>query len=80
MAEDLTTLQTRLTEARAALHTLMTGSAEAEIENGDMRLKYDTSPERMSALRQYIADLESRVAALGGTMINLRRRSFVVNL
>jgi len=77
---DLATLQTRLIEAELALHKLLTGTAEVEVEHGDMRLKYSNSVTAMQQLSSYIADLKAQIAALGGTVTGERRRGISVDL
>lgn len=60
MAE-LATLQTRLTEAEAALHALATGSMVEEVWRDGRRVTYTAS--NIARLREYIAYLNSEIAA-----------------
>ncbi|MHA3913299.1 gpW family head-tail joining protein [Halovulum sp. GXIMD14793] len=55
------TAQERLTEARIALHKLMTGTQAVSLtdQNGE-RVEY--RPANRSALARYVADLEAEVA------------------
>lgn len=75
---DITTLQTRLTEAESAYHKLLTGSKEEEIEHGDMRMRYTRA--QVGELANYIANLKVQIAALGGTVTGERRRALEVDL
>lgn len=76
---DLATLQTRLQEAEAAYHRLVTGTKVVEIEHGDMRQKYTAAD--AGALAGYIADLRAQIAAAGGSDSGgLPRRALVINL
>lgn len=77
---DLATLQTRLTSAESAYHSFMTGSLEEEVEHADMKVKYTRSVTALQQLSVYIADLKAQIAALGGTVTGLRRRSIGVDL
>lgn len=77
---DLATLQTRLAEAEAAYHALLTGSAIEEVEHGDMRQRYVSSATSMQQLSSYIADLRAQIVALGGAVSGERRRGFVIDL
>lgn len=77
---DLATLQTRLSEAEAAYHRLLTGSQEEEIEHGDMRVKYTTSVTALNQLSVYIQSLKAQIAALGGSVTGERRRGLTVDL
>lgn len=77
---DLATLQTRLTEAEAAYHSLVTGSSEQEVDHGDMRVKYTRSVTAMQELQTYIASLKAQIVVLGGTTTGLRRRGISVDL
>lgn len=75
---DLVTLVSRLSEAEAALHRLMTGSQEEQLEHGDMRVAYTRAD--VSTLQSYIASLRVQVAAAGGTPGGVRRRAIVFDL
>jgi hypothetical protein len=77
---DLATLQTRLLEAELAYHKLLTGSAEEEVEHGDMRVRYTNSVTAMTTLTGYIEDLKSQIAALGGATTGTRRQAISVDL
>lgn len=59
----LTDLQTRLTEAEAALHALNTGQAVAETQIDNIRTKYAVSLDG-GGLIGYIADLKSQIGAV----------------
>ena len=59
----LTDLQTRLTEAEAALHALNTGQAVAETQIDNIRTKYAVSLNE-GGLIGYIADLKSQIGAV----------------
>ena len=62
---DLTTLETRLTEAEAALHLLATGGQRQTVDIGiGGRVTYTAA--NMADLRLYIADLKNRIAKLKG--------------
>lgn len=76
MAEDLTTLQTRLTEARAALHSLSIGQQVVEIQRDGRRMKYGSADS--AALADYIRDLENQIADIEGAVVSARpRRRFI---
>ena len=77
---DLATLQTWLMEAELAHHKLRTGTAETEVEHGDMKVRYSNSVTSMEQLAGYIADLGARIRALGGTTSNLPYRAIVLDL
>lgn len=75
------TLKARLAEAEDAQHKLMIGSMEVEVENGDMRVKYDTTQQKVAQLGQYIASLRAQIVSLGGTLETTQpRRGLVVDL
>ncbi len=62
---DLTTLETRLTEAEAALHLLATGGQRQTVDIGaGGRVTYTTA--NVADLRRYIADLKNQIAKLKG--------------
>lgn len=62
---DLATLQTWLTAAETARHSLAVGSkAEELLYEGKGRVRY--TPANATALDAYIASLKSRIAALSG--------------
>jgi hypothetical protein len=73
---DLTTLQTRLTEAETALHQLMTGSKAEQIGSDRSSVRYTAA--QIPALERYISTLKSQIARAGGS--GSRRRAFVVDL
>lgn len=73
---DLTTLQTRLTEAEGAYHRLLTGSLEESIGLGDMQVRYTRA--ETDKLARYLGQLRSEIAALGGG--GVRRKAFAVRL
>lgn len=75
---DLTTLQTRLSEAETAYHRLMTGSLEESIGLGDMQVRYTRA--NIAALAAYISQLRGDVAAAGGDSAGARRRAITVTL
>lgn len=52
-----TDCETRLSQARAALHALMTGTKVAELRNGDQTMRYEAS--NLPALQSYISKLEA---------------------
>lgn len=60
---DTATLQLRLSEAEFAFHRLATGTAEVEIEQDGIKVKYAMAS--MDKLRLYIADLRDQLAAQG---------------
>jgi len=59
-------LRAQIAEARAALHKVMLGDKEVQIWFGENRQTRWNEP-KPEALRLYIADLESQLAALLGT-------------
>jgi hypothetical protein len=59
---DLTTLQSRLTEAEAAYHRLMTGDREVEVTFSDGR-RVRLGETDASALKRYIGELQAEIAA-----------------
>ncbi len=62
---DLTTLETRLTEAETALHLLATGGQRQTVDIGaGGRVTYTAA--NVADLRRYIADLKNRIATLKG--------------
>lgn len=77
---DLSTLQAWLTEAETAYHKLRTGSAAEEVEHGDMRTRYTRSLTGMQELSTYIESLKDQIRALGGTVTDLIRKSFSIDL
>lgn len=60
MAE-LATLQSRLTEAEAALHSLMVGQRSVTVQAGDKSVTYTQAT--MADLRTYIGFLRGEIAA-----------------
>jgi hypothetical protein len=75
---DLATLQSRLAEAEAAYHQLLTGALEVETGHGDMRTKWNQVTR--ADLAAYLQDLHAQIAAAGGTTTGLRRRAVIVDL
>ncbi len=75
---DLSILTTRLAEAEAAYHKLLTGSLEETVMVGDIRTTYAKS--EAAKLQSYIDNLKSQIAAAGGAVAGLRRRGLMVNL
>ncbi|MDP7228238.1 MAG: gpW family head-tail joining protein [Alphaproteobacteria bacterium] len=62
---DLTTLETRLTEAEAAMHLLATGSQRQSVDIGTGgRVAYTAA--NVADLRLYIAGLKNQIAKLKG--------------
>jgi hypothetical protein len=62
---DLTTLQTRLTEAEAALHDLLTGRREVSVSwASGQQVSYSKSD--LPELRRYIQQLKAEIAELTG--------------
>ena len=72
MADDLTTLQTRLDIAKAALHDLQTGAHVAEVDYDGQKVKYQ--PAGINQLRFYIIRLEADIDSLNGVASGGRRR------
>lgn len=64
-----TDCETRLAEARAALHNLMTGTKVVELRNGDQTMRYEST--NRNVLADYIRQLE---AECGSTPCANRRR------
>jgi hypothetical protein len=64
--EEIAALRTRLAEAKAALHSLVTGDKPEEVAFGENR-RTKWTPARVPELKRYIADLESELATLTGT-------------
>lgn len=75
---DLATLQSRLTDAEAALHQLNIGVLQVRIEHSDMRIEFTKAT--ISDLRRYIDDLKAQIAAAGGSVDTLRRRGIKLDL
>ncbi len=62
---DLTSLQTRLTEAEDAYHLLMTGSGEASVHiDGYGSISYTTA--NITQLERYISNLKTVIARQSG--------------
>lgn len=72
---DLSTLQSRLTEAETALHKLNTGRLSVTFQHGDMQVTYNKAD--APQLREYIADLRVQIAAAGGASVP-RRRALII--
>lgn len=68
---DPVVLQARLDEATAALHKLMTGTAEVRVNIGDKQVEYN----RMEAdkLKDYIASLTTELAGAVSVTGSTRR-------
>lgn len=62
---DLATLQSRLADAEAQLHKLLTGRQLVEIRHGQSEVMRFT-PAEIGALRAYISDLKGQIAKLLG--------------
>lgn len=79
MAESTETLQARLTEAREALHRLMTGAGVVAVGTASGR-RVQYSETQAGELRRYIADLEAGIAAASatGTTAGARNRPILV--
>lgn len=64
---ELSALRSRLAEAEAALHRLMTGSAVVVSARDGRRIEYSVAkPGDTDRLRAYIVDLKAEIAALEG--------------
>lgn len=68
---DLETLKTRLAEAEAAQHKLMTSGTTAEIQYEGRVVKYTRAD--AASLETYIRGLRDQVARAEGTPISRRR-------
>jgi hypothetical protein len=55
---------TKLAEAEAALHKLMTGTQSVEVWDGDYRVRYSAT--NISSLEAYIARLKAECGGAGG--------------
>lgn len=75
---DLATLQSRLTDAEAALHQLNIGAQQIQIDHGDMRTTFTKI--NVADLRRYVDDLKAQIVNAGGTVDTLRRRGITVDL
>lgn len=67
---DLATLQSRLSEAEAALHRLMTGAQVVQVGYADQQATYGRA--QAPALQAYIASLKSQIAAAEGSAAGRR--------
>lgn len=65
MSEDVATLQTQLSEARAALHQLVIGNKAVDVTIDGKRVSYGKT--EVAQLNAYIADLRARIITAGGT-------------
>lgn len=65
MADDLTSLQSKLDEAEAAYHALMTGVREVEVKAGEYSVSYTQA--KALDLKTYIAYLKQKIKALQGS-------------
>ena len=63
---DLATLQTRLTEAEAARHALLTGTRVAVVARDGRRLEYTSAAGSIAQLESYIGQLQADIATLTG--------------
>lgn len=70
---DLATIETRITEAEEALHKLMLGSREEQVQHADGMVRY--TPAQAPELERYIAGLYRQKEALlsGGSARSGRR-------
>lgn len=75
---DLATLQTRLAEAEAAYHQLLTGAKAATVGSAGRNVSYTQAD--APRLAAYISNLKSQVAALDSTSASRRRRALTVTL
>lgn len=73
---DLTTLQTRLTEAEAAYHKLQLGEKEVSVAYGDKQVSFNRA--EAAKLSGYINQLKAQIAAAGGP--GVRRRPILVDV
>lgn len=65
VTDTLQTLQTRLTEAEAARHKLLTGVQEVKVElDGFGSTTYTQAS--LNGLERYIVELQNKIAALSG--------------
>lgn len=71
----LAELTTRKLEAELALHRLMTGAMEVEVEHGDMRTKYSNAS--IDQLRVYIAELQKQIELAGGASDGRLKRKII---
>ena len=74
---DLTTLQTYLSEAEAALHTVMLGKNAQALGRDGKQVTY--TPADAKTLRSYIGQLKADIASLGGTGTKRRGIGFVLS-
>ena len=65
MADTAASVQTKLEEAKDALHRLMLGDKEVEVSFGEAR-RTAWNKVDLNALRAYIAELEAQLATLLG--------------
>jgi hypothetical protein len=61
--EEIANLRTRLAEAKAALHALVTGDKPEEVSFGENR-RTKWTPARIPDLERYISKLENELSAL----------------
>ena len=71
MAETAASLNTKIAEAKAALHKLMCGDKEVQVGFGTNRLT-QWNQVKIPDLRAYIADLEGQLAAVLGSTTSRR--------
>lgn len=75
---DLVTLQTQLTEAQTALHSVITGSGVTRVTIGDKQIDYNAMD--LTKLTTYVQYLQSQVDAAGGSTTAIYRRALLVEL
>lgn len=63
---DIQTLQTRLTEAEAALHNLQIGKRKVSVSRNGTSIAYANSPGDIANLKSYIADLKAQINRASG--------------
>jgi hypothetical protein len=76
--EETATLLVRLGEANAALHRLMTGTAEVQVQHDDMQVSYNQA--NADRLRSYVRELEEelvRRGAMASTSVTRRKPLYV---
>lgn len=63
---DLATLQTRLSEAEAARHALLTGARVQVVARDGRRVEYTSASGSIAQLESYISQLQADIAKLTG--------------
>lgn len=71
MAETAASLQTKIDEAKTALHKLMCGDKETQVGFGTNRLT-QWNQVKIPELKSYIAELEGQLAGLTGASAGRR--------